>query len=89
MRVGGQGFRRCPRFEASNALIDELTAVRTEDGADDGLLRVSVLLPGGDEIPLAIEPSWLLFGVDREAYKQALTACREARLAEASDPEIA
>jgi hypothetical protein len=75
------------RFEASNALIDELAAVRAEDGVDDGLLHVSVILPGGDEVPLAIEPSRLLFGVDREAYKLVLNACREARTAAPPEAE--
>lgn len=77
------------RFEDSNALIDELAAVRAEDGEEDGLLHVSVILPGGDEVPLAIEPSRLLFGVDREAYKLVLNACREARAAEPQDAEVA
>ena len=46
------------RFEVSNALIDEYAAVRSEDN-EDGLLNVSVILPGGDEVPLAIEPSFV------------------------------
>lgn len=76
------------RFEVSNALIDEYAAVRSEDN-EDGLLNVSVILPGGDEVPLAIEPSRLLFGVDREAYKLVLNACREAKAAEPQDVEVA
>lgn len=69
------------RFEESNALIDELCALRSEDGTDDGLLHVSVLLPDGEEVALAIETSRVLFGVDREAYKFVLNSCREARAA--------
>jgi hypothetical protein len=76
------------RFEVSNALIDEYAAVRSEDN-EDGLLNVLVILPGGDEVPLAIEPSRLLFGVDREAYKLVLNACREAKAAEPQDVEVA
>jgi hypothetical protein len=68
------------RFAASNALIDSFTAVRTGD-ADDGIINLAVIMPGGDEVPLAIETSRLLFGVDREAYKVILTACREASIA--------
>jgi hypothetical protein len=71
-------FEPYERFTASNELIDQLTALRGEDD-EDGLLHVSVVLPGGDEIPLAIETSRLLFGVDREAYKFVLNACREAK----------
>lgn len=48
-----------------------------------------MILPGGDEVPLAIEPSRLLFGVDREAYKLVLNACREAKAAEPQDVEVA
>jgi hypothetical protein len=38
--------------------------------------------------PLAIETSRLLFGVDREAYKLALNACREARAAALQDAAV-
>ncbi|MFC3119909.1 hypothetical protein ACFOHS_22610 [Jhaorihella thermophila] len=39
---------------------------------------MTVSLPGGDDVELVVTPSQLLFGVDREAYKLALNACREA-----------
>lgn len=68
------------RFATSNALIDNFTAIRT-DGADDGVINVAVIMPGGDEVQLAIETSRLLYGVDREAYKVVLNACREASIA--------
>ncbi len=78
------------RFKVPNALIDKYAAVRSEqDGDEDGLLHVSVTLPGGEEVPLAIEPSRLLFGVDREAYKLVLNACREAKAAEPQDAGVA
>ena len=48
---------------------------------DEGYLRAVVILPDGEEVPLAIETSRLLFGVDREAYKLVLNACREAKAA--------
>ena len=69
------------RFEQSNAVIDKFSAIRVEDD-DDSLLSVTVLLPGEDNILLTVEPSRLLFGVDREAYKQALISCREAEAEE-------
>lgn len=75
------------RFEASNDLIDQYVLVRAE-GNGDGLLHIAVVLPGGDEVPLAIEPSRLLFGVDREAYKFVLNACREAKAAEPKNAEV-
>lgn len=77
------------RLGASNALIDEYAVIRAEGNSEDGLLNVTVILPSGEEMVLTIEPSRLLFGVDREAYKAALNACREVRAAEYQDPEIA
>jgi hypothetical protein len=81
-------FEPYERFEASNALIDEFAALRAE-GEEDGLLQLTVMLPGGDALPLAIETSRLLFGVDREAYKLVLNACREAKAAAPQDAEVA
>jgi hypothetical protein len=80
-------FEPYERFEASNDIIDEFSTVRA-DIDEDGLLRATVVLPGGEEIPLAIETSRLLFGVDREAYKLVLTACREAKAAVVQDAEL-
>ena len=71
-------FEPYERFKMSNVLIDEYATVRAEED-EDGLLHVVVILPGRDELPLAIEPSRLLFGVDREAYKSVLSACMDAR----------
>ena len=65
------------RFAESNATIDEYAAIIAE-ADDDGILRARVLLPNDEEITLSVEPSRLLFGVDREAYKLALNACRDA-----------
>ncbi|MNL81100.1 hypothetical protein D3C87_2081220 [compost metagenome] len=44
-------------------------------------MQAIVKLPNGDEVPLSIELSRLLFGVDREAYKLVLNACTEANAA--------
>lgn len=81
-------FEPYERFEVSNAIIDEVSTLRAELD-DEGYLRAVVILPDGDEIPLAVEPSRLLFGVDREAYKFVLNACRDAKAAAARDAEVA
>ena len=65
------------RFEESNATIDEYASIIAE-ADEDGILRARVLLPNEEEITSTVEPSRLLFGVDREAYKLALNACRDA-----------
>ena len=77
------------RFAESNATIDEYAAIIAE-ADEDGILRARVLLPNGEEITLTVEPSRLLFGVDREAYKLALNACRDAAASKLSvDEEVA
>lgn len=76
------------RFEASNAIIDEFATLRAEQD-EEGFTRVIVVLPGGEEVPLPEKPSRLLFGVDPEAYKVALNACREAKASTPQDVEIA
>ena len=76
------------RFAESNATIDEYAAVIAE-ADEDGILRARVLLPNDEEITLTVEPSRLLFGVDREAYKLALNACRDAAASKLSVDEEA
>ncbi len=65
------------RFAQYNALIDAHVglAVDIEDG-DSPTLRF--LLPGGDELPINIEVSRLLYQLDRDAYVEALNAARGA-----------
>lgn len=65
------------RFEEENTLIDAHVglAVDVEDG-DSPTLRF--LLPGGDELPIKIEVSRLLYQLDRDAYVEALNAARGA-----------
>ena len=65
------------RFAEDNALIDAHVglAVDAEDG-DSPTLRF--LLPGGDELPINIEVSRLLYQLDRGAYVEALNAARGA-----------
>ena len=77
------------RFAKSNATIDEYAAIIAE-ADEDGILRARVLLPNNEEITLTVEPSRLLFGVDREAYKLALNTCRGAAASKLSvDEEVA
>jgi hypothetical protein len=80
-------FEPYERFEASNAIIDEFATLRAELD-EEGFIRAVVLLPDGEEVPLSIETSRLLFGVDREAYKLVLNACREAKAAAPQDAEV-
>ena len=65
------------RFAESNTTIDEYAAIIAE-ADEDGILRARVLLPNNEEVTLSVEPSRLLFSVDREAYKLALNTCRDA-----------
>lgn len=65
------------RFAASNAIIDEFTGLRTESD-EDGFPIAVATLPNGDEVRIPLEASKLLFGTDRQAYKDAVAACREA-----------
>ena len=76
------------RFAESNATIDEYAAIIAE-ADEDGILRARVLLPNNEEITLTVEPSRLLFGVDREAYKLALNTCRGAAASKLSVDEEA
>ncbi|WP_220790506.1 abortive infection family protein [Gluconacetobacter asukensis] len=80
-------FEPYERFESSNVIIDEFASLRAELD-DEGSLTVVVVLPEGEEVPLAIEPSRLLFGIDREAYKAVLNACRDAKLTEVQEGKI-
>ncbi len=63
------------RFAQDNALIDAHVGlgVDTEDG---GSPTLRFLLPGGDELPINIEVSRLLYQLDRDAYVEALNAAR-------------
>jgi len=80
-------FEPYERFEASNAIIDKFAALRAELD-EEGFIRAVVVLPDGEEVPLVVEVSRLLFGVDREAYKLVLNACREAKVATPQDAEV-
>ena len=63
------------RFERYNALIDaHVGLVVNLDNEDVPTLRV--VLPDGEDIPLTIEVSRLLYLIDRGAYVEALNAAR-------------
>jgi hypothetical protein len=72
------------RFAYLNDEIDEQTSIAAEI-TEAGLVSVVVRLPGGDEIPLTIETSRLLFYIDRQAYKQAAIAVRQVSSAKPAD----
>jgi len=74
------------RFSEHNALIDAHVglAVDAEDG-DAPTLRF--LLPDGNELPLNIEVSRLLYQLDRDAYVEALNAARGAPAPDAEPVE--
>lgn len=72
-------FEPYERFQASNALIDDVVTMKAEPDDNGYLSSVSIFLPEREEVVLTFEPSRLLFGVDREAYKSVLNACREAQ----------
>jgi len=63
------------RFAQSNILIDAHVGL-TVDAEDGDSPTLRFLLPGGDELPINIEVSRLLYQLDREAYVEALNAAR-------------
>ncbi|WP_201762993.1 abortive infection family protein [Burkholderia thailandensis] len=65
------------RFAADNALIDEHIGLAV-DAEDDDSPTLRFLLPAGDDLPLKIEVSRLLYQLDRDAYVEALNAARGA-----------
>ncbi|KXU89941.1 hypothetical protein CI15_07125 [Paraburkholderia monticola] len=65
------------RFEVANSLIDAHVGLSVEI-EEEGAPTLKFLLPGGDELPLKIEVSRLLYLLDRAAYVEALNAARGA-----------
>ncbi|MFL9951947.1 abortive infection family protein [Paraburkholderia nemoris] len=63
------------RFASDNALIDAHVGLAV-DAEDDDSPTLRFLLPAGDELPLKIEVSRLLYQLDRDAYVEALNAAR-------------
>lgn len=59
------------------ALIDACVGLAIEaESGETPTLRF--LLPGGDELPLKVEVSRLLYQLDRDAYVEALNTARGA-----------
>ncbi len=65
------------RFAEDNALIDAHVGLSV-DAVDGDAPTLQFLLPGGDELPLQVEVSRLLYQLDRGAYVEALNAARGA-----------
>lgn len=61
------------RFAENNALIDSHVRL-VVDAEDDDSPTLRFLLPSGDEVPINIEVSRLLYQLDRDAYVEALNA---------------
>ena len=70
------------RFRKNNILIDNNVGVEAVEDEELAMVMVDIHLPNGDTIPLAIEPSRLLYEFDRDAYVAALIACAESIVAE-------
>jgi hypothetical protein len=76
------------RFGRSNALIDRHVQMETWT-EEDGQITIQFSLPDGQEIPLLVEPSRILFSADREAYKMVLGVCEEAQAAVDAEDTLA
>lgn len=72
------------RFGRSNSLIDQYAWIKAHLD-EEGNQKLFLVLPvvgtkEPEEIELTVDPSRLLFNLDRDAYKYALNACREAEV---------
>lgn len=65
------------RFAQGNELIDAHVGL-TVDAEDGNAPTLRFMLPGGEELPIHIEVSRLLYQLDRAAYVEALNAARGA-----------
>jgi hypothetical protein len=67
------------RFSTQNDIIDKWCGYAAAEIDDDGLLSVTVALPGDvDSLVIDATPSQFLFQFDRTAYIEALNAARSA-----------
>lgn len=74
------------RFVSFHEHIDAQVSLEAQVD-ENGLLTVTVTLPTGDTLPLLVEPSRLLYALDRVAYVEALNAVRSAPAPEAVENE--
>jgi hypothetical protein len=78
------------RFSAQNDIIDKWCGYAAAEIDDDGLLSVTVALPGdADSLVIDATPSQFLFQFDRPAYIEALNAARSAETFEGTSEETA
>jgi len=66
------------RFAMENELIDKFVRLSIDD--EDEPQTLKVLLPNGDEFPLEIPVSQLLYEMDRGVYIEALMAAQSAQI---------
>jgi hypothetical protein len=77
------------RFAVTNDVIDAYAGLRAETD-EDGVPRIYIVLPGPaprEEMELRASVSQLLFQIDRDAYKDVLNACLDARAAAQNEAE--
>jgi hypothetical protein len=74
------------RFEAENAQIDARVNLAI-DLSEDEPPTLRFVLPGGNELPIKIEISRLLYLLDRDAYVEALNAARSVSVPPAEQHE--
>lgn len=76
------------RFGSQNAMIDAWCGYQAAEINEDGLLEVTVAIPGAEGRPetfvVEAPPSQFLFHLDRMAYIEALNASRTASIAAAA-----
>lgn len=78
------------RFPDQNDIIDKWCGYAVAEIDDDGLLSVTVALPGdADSLVIDATPSQFLFQFDRPAYIEALNAARSAEAFEGTSEETA
>lgn len=76
------------RFEIQNALIDKWCSYGKTEIDDDGLLSISVAMPGDfSALTINVTLSQFLFQIDRPAYIEALNAARSAEFLEETSEE--
>ncbi|MBF0401153.1 MAG: abortive infection family protein [Magnetococcales bacterium] len=73
------------RFQVKNSLVDSHVFFLDTQVTEENMLEVRLGLPSRDEILIRVEPSRLLFQLDRQAYIDVLDASESAD--EISGPE--
>ena len=74
------------RFAESNAVIDRNTSI-VANVDEAGTLEVEVIPYNDERFSLKIAPSYLLFSVDRKAYRSVLDSGKKAEITAAEDEE--